>query len=652
LYRYSLNKFFTISGTGSYPVKVLATNPGVDGCGGEQEINYDLQIYDRPQISFSFSNNGCITDPVLFTAVINGNGRPVIKYLWDFGDGSTADSGKPSHTYTIDGVYPVKFAVITDIGCLSDTIPQTVKVFQPPTASFALQAPACLNKAVTFTDNSIARGGSTLVKWYWNFGDNTTAIVKTDNTPVQHIYVATGVYNVTLQVEINSGCKSTVKTIPVNVNVLPVVNFTTPAICLNDPIAQFYDSSYIADNSQDSFTYLWDFGNGLSSVQKDGKGNYTATGVYDVKLTVTSKDGCVKDSTKKFTVNGAVPMAVFLVNTTSVLCSNKAISITDAATVDFGKIIRTEIYWDYTGNPLAKTIDSFPAKGKIYSYKYADFGSPASKNYQVRYVVYSGINCISQASTIITLQASPQLQFDALPPVCEEVAPFQVTAARDNSIFATTGVYTGKGITPAGMFSPAEAGAGIDSIRYTVTGANGCVAGTSHAIVVYPTPLMTAGADKYLLEDGYIMLDGKATGNNITYLWTPAGFLDNTTIAAPKVTATQDITYTLLVTSADGCKAADDVVVKILKKIKVPNAFSPNGDGINDNWVIQYLDSYPDCTIDVYNRYGQVVFHSTGYTRPWDGRVNGQSLPVGTYYWIINPKNGRIQVNGPVTIIR
>jgi gliding motility-associated-like protein len=155
-----------------------------------------------------------------------------------------------------------------------------------------------------------------------------------------------------------------------------------------------------------------------------------------------------------------------------------------------------------------------------------------------------------------------------------------------------------------------------------------------------------------LLEDGYITLDGKATGNNLTYLWTPAAFLDNTTIAAPKVTATQDITYTLLVTSADGCKAADDVVVKILKKIKVPNAFSPNGDGINDTWVIQYLDSYPDCTIDVYNRYGQVVFHSTGYTRPWDGRVNGQSLPVGTYYWIINPKNGRIQVNGPVTIIR
>ena len=92
--------------------------------------------------------------------------------------------------------------------------------------------------------------------------------------------------------------------------------------------------------------------------------------------------------------------------------------------------------------------------------------------------------------------------------------------------------------------------------------------------------------------------------------------------------------------------------VTILKKILVPNAFSPNGDGINDTWVIQYLESYPDCTVDVFNRYGQSVFHSAGYPRAWDGRVNGQALPVGVYYWIVNPKNGRPQMNGSVTILK
>ena len=336
----------------------------------------------------------------------------------------------------------------------------------------------------------------------------------------------------------------------------------------------------------------------------------------------------------------------------SSLCSNNAVSIADASTIDFGNIIRTEIYWDYTGNPLPKTVDSFPSKGKTYNYKYPNFGSPATKNYQVRYIVYSGISCVNQATTNITLNAIPQLQFDALEPVCEEIAPFQVTAAKDISVLAAAGIYSGKGITAAGIFSPAQAGPGTDSIKYAVTASNGCKADSTVSILVYPTPVMSAGPDKYLLEGGYVLLDGKATGNNLTYLWTPPDFLDKTNILNPRVTAPRDMTYSLLVTSVNGCKASDDVIVKILKNIKVPNAFSPNGDGINDTWVILHLDDYPDCTVDVYNRYGQVVYHSTGYTKPWDGRLNSQPLPVGTYYWIINPKNGRGQENGSVTILR
>ncbi|MEP6747533.1 MAG: PKD domain-containing protein [Bacteroidota bacterium] len=651
LYRYSLNKYFTISNTGTYPIKVLATNPGVDGCGGEQEINYDLQVFDRPKISFTYSNNGCITDPVLFSDTADGDGRKIIKYLWDFGDGSKGTTNSPSHLYTAGGSYPVKFAVITDIGCLSDTLSQTLKISNPPVAAFVQKATACINKAVTFTDNSTSTAGNAIVKWYWNFGDSAT-IIKNDNGAVQHIYTSTGNYTVSLQVEVSSGCKSTVTTIPLMVNYLPVANFTEPSICLSDPVAQFYDSSYIPGNNPGTLTYLWNFGNGLTSNQKDGKSGYTTAGIYNVTLSVTSNSGCVSDTTKAFTVNGAVPLAVFSVNNATALCSNKAISITDASTVDFGNIIRTEIYWDYAGDPLNKTIDSFPGKGKTYTHKYANFGSPAARTYQLRYVVYSGISCVNQSAAAITVQASPQITFDALAPVCEEIKPFQITAAKDNSVFTAAGVYSGKGITATGIFNPAQAGAGTDSLFYTVTATDGCIADTGQVILVYPSPVVSAGADKYLLEGSFVMLDGKASGNNISYAWTPATYLDNAAIASPKVTAPQDIIYTLQVTSADGCKASDDVAVTILKKIKVPNAFSPNGDGINDTWVIQYLESYPACTVDVYNRYGQLVYHSTGYTKPWDGRVNNQPLPVGTYYWIINPKNGRTRENGSVTIIR
>ncbi|MFX8964974.1 gliding motility-associated C-terminal domain-containing protein, partial [Acinetobacter baumannii] len=91
---------------------------------------------------------------------------------------------------------------------------------------------------------------------------------------------------------------------------------------------------------------------------------------------------------------------------------------------------------------------------------------------------------------------------------------------------------------------------------------------------------------------------------------------------------------------------------KVLKEPSIPNAFSPNGDGINDTWIIKYLESYPGATVDVFNRYGQSVFHSEGYSMNWDGTFKGQALPIGTYYYIVDPKNGRKKMQGSVTIIR
>jgi len=94
------------------------------------------------------------------------------------------------------------------------------------------------------------------------------------------------------------------------------------------------------------------------------------------------------------------------------------------------------------------------------------------------------------------------------------------------------------------------------------------------------------------------------------------------------------------------------LTVNPLQQIVIPSAITPNGDGINDVWNINNLQSYPGCTVEVDNRYGQIVYRSTGYNKPWDGTSNGKSLPVGTYYYVINLNNGNLPLSGYVEIIR
>ncbi|WPU99833.1 gliding motility-associated C-terminal domain-containing protein [Mucilaginibacter sp. cycad4] len=94
------------------------------------------------------------------------------------------------------------------------------------------------------------------------------------------------------------------------------------------------------------------------------------------------------------------------------------------------------------------------------------------------------------------------------------------------------------------------------------------------------------------------------------------------------------------------------VSVIVPEKIVVPNTFTPNGDGYNDTWFIPGLLSYANCTVNIYNRYGAMMYRSVGYQQPWDGTNNGKSVPSGAYYYVIDTKNGSAKLSGEVTVLR
>lgn len=178
---------------------------------------------------------------------------------------------------------------------------------------------------------------------------------------------------------------------------------------------------------------------------------------------------------------------------------------------------------------------------------------------------------------------------------------------------------------------------------------------TAHQIVnVWKKPRANAGADQRTRVGVPVTLQGFVSGTNIKYYWTPQAFMNNPGSLTPTVNAPQSMYYKLNVTSANGCVSAfDEVFVKVYDRIIIPNAFSPNGDGINDTWNIEPLDLFNDADLQVFNRYGQLVFRNIGYIKPWNGTRNGTPLPVGTYYYVLDLKiKHERPMTGSVTILR
>ena len=122
---------------------------------------------------------------------------------------------------------------------------------------------------------------------------------------------------------------------------------------------------------------------------------------------------------------------------------------------------------------------------------------------------------------------------------------------------------------------------------------------------------------------------------DINYLWSPQAGLSDPYTPKPTAFPSQSSNYILEATTPGGCKASDTVYVLIVDRIYIPDAFSPNGDGINDLLEIQNGKELIQ-SIQIYNRWGTLVFQSAGYISPWDGKVRDSRLPSGTYVYVIH----------------
>lgn len=206
----------------------------------------------------------------------------------------------------------------------------------------------------------------------------------------------------------------------------------------------------------------------------------------------------------------------------------------------------------------------------------------------------------------------------------------------------------------------------VDSIFQTtalisddvVTVSNSCYT----QCTVFPsanTPIMTiitfdvdAGQDIILGNSPSVALNGSTTAPD--YFWSPKLHISDTGVLNPTVGPTETTTY-FLTGVLFGCQYTDAVTVFVDNGLIIPSAFTPNGDGANDFWVIEGIEAYPNCLVQIFDRWGQGVFSTSGYSekKAWDGKKNGRLLNESTYFYVIELRNGTDEVlKGPVSIIK
>ncbi len=163
---------------------------------------------------------------------------------------------------------------------------------------------------------------------------------------------------------------------------------------------------------------------------------------------------------------------------------------------------------------------------------------------------------------------------------------------------------------------------------------------------------VNAGEDQTIKHGETISLGGSTDASS--FFWTPTTALSNELILNPIISPEISTSY-FLVGQKNDCIITDEVIITVSLKLDIPNTFTPNEDGYNDTWKIPSLESYPNCLVQIFDRWGQLVYSSTGYNekKAWDGKINGKKGNETVYFYTIELRDdSKETLKGSVTIIR
>lgn len=541
-------------------------------------------------------------------------------FYWEFGDpasgvNNTSTSESPIHQYSDTGTYVYKLVVNRGQDCSDSTI-QTVKVYPGFVADFSFDG-KCVNSQVFFTDKSTTTYG-TINSWKWDFGVagslSDTSVLKNPS----FTYNSVGTYPVALTITSTKGC---VKTFTDTVHIIAKPPFSIT----NDTLICSIDTLRL--NATGSGTIVW-------------TPNYNISNINDFHPLVSPKKTTTyyANYSESRGCNNMDSIVVSVVDQVSLkMPSDTTICLTDTLLL---KPLSNGLYYKWTpaaslSSDTARSPMAIPMGNTVYNLTVSIGKCNTTGKVSIKAVPYPKAD--AGRDTIICINQSVQL-----------------SASGGSTYEWQPTVFLNNANIPNPVATPAK------SIMYylKVNDALGCPKPSYDSVMVtVEIPFVDAGPrDTSVVVDQPLQLF--AQSDAVTFLWTPSTGLNNPAIQNPIALLSNNQEYVVKATSKGGCLATDTIMVKVFKVTPgfyVPNAFTPNGDGLNDILTPIAIGMKSIKFFRIYNRTGKIVFATNEMNKGWDGSFKGVPQDSDTFVWQAEGEDytGKVlKQKGTVTLIR
>ncbi|MBO9632327.1 MAG: PKD domain-containing protein [Chitinophagaceae bacterium] len=598
------------------------------GCvtNSSQYTNY-VQV-NGPKAAISMGNTVVpVNSIVFFQNYTNSYNVYNPTYKWDFGDGVQSTDFSPTHEYTAPGKYQVKLTATDPLTGCSSTDTREITV-EPVKNSFSftktlIGQSSCLPLLTNFTVSAY-----NIDSLSWDFGDGTVA---GDLRYATHVYEKPGRYYITLTARGTNG---------LIYRHLDSVIITAPSITalpddLDGCIGHTVNWALAGKNA---LQYVWDFGDGNTTQLQDAKAShaYLRPGSYAPSLLVSDSNGCLINNNITGKVIIYPDPVIDVAPAAAIACLGKPLPLTATG----GK---TYSWTPATGldNPLSAKPVATPAQTTTYRIKGTDEHG-----------------CSSSIDYTLSVKDPFKIQLTPSTEICEGQSIPLRAAGADRYAW----INTIQGLNDTKIAGPIAKPA--NTTQYTVVGYDNynCFTDTAKVtIAVNPLPTVNAGPDKDVQVGEKVQLTPTGSNNIEKWIWEPATWLDCSNCPSPISKPQASINYKVTVQTSKGCEASDEVLVKMACAeihIRIPNAFSPNGDGKNDEFSVRGVSVIEH--MSVYNRWGNKVFERNEFSpldraACWDGTFNGLPQPSGTYVYLIKvkcPSGETFTKKGTVVLVR